>query len=279
MDSPSVAAYAMMTRGSSPPRRSGHEPSPQLTERLEACERETAITVQHLKAFAVEVIEERRQVANSLEELKEEHDALRQEHVALQSRHETEVSALHDRITTLEAWLLESFAAQQAQQQARQEQEPEPEPRADDEHADPQRTLREQAEAEAIAARQLQVQQRIEAEAAAVAEQQQAQRRFAQAEAQATSAVHAHAHAHAMLVAATSGDGWENAEGTADAMIEAALESPQAAGALGLVPPAIAEAFARFDVNGDGVLDYSELRRALREYGLDIDLQMAAQVS
>ena len=263
MDSPSVAAYAMMTRGSSPPRRSGHEPSPQLTERLEACERETAVTVQHLKAFAVEVIEERRQVANSLEELKEEHDALRQEHVALQSRHETEVSALHDRITTLEAWLLESFAAQQAQQQARQEQEPEP--RADDEHADPQRTLREQ--------------ERIEAEAAAVAEQQQAQRRFAQAEAQATSAVHAHAHAHAMLVAATSGDGWENAEGTADAMIEAALESPQAAGALGLVPPAIAEAFACFDVNGDGVLDYSELRRALREYGLDIDLQMAAQVS
>lgn len=59
-------------------------------------------------------------------------------------------------------------------------------------------------------------------------------------------------------------------------LLEAALESPKAAGNLGLVPDGVAEAFEQFDTNGDRVLDYKELRNALRAFGIDASSDFAA---
>ena len=216
-----------------------------MMQRLAACEEEVSTTVQSLKIFAAGVVEERALVTQALYDLQQDHDRLVEQH-------EMEVSTLNNRVKALEDWLLESHAAQQLQQQGGQEDGDRHE-----QHAQELHELREQAEAEAISARQRQVQQRIEAEAEAVTQQER--RRYTQAEAQATSPVHAQAHACAVSVAQADGEERADAEETADAMIEVALESPEAAGALGLVPPAIAAAFGRFDLNGDGVLECARL--------------------
>lgn len=71
-------------------------------------------------------------------------------------------------------------------------------------------------------------------------------------------------------------DELEEATVEAAKLYSAALDNPRGAGAVGLVPPGVAEIFTRFDTNQDNVIDYAELRHVLRAFGLDVSSEFAS---